>query len=153
MQVAKQDTIEIGARERAQFRSSVQVCACVPGCVSDVLLHRAYFSSPYSLSSDRSSEPRPTTWKLERGEEKERMGRERKRTVRWGRKRMERKEREDRRRAEAERQQRMERHETERTDGRMEPNERRRSVGLRDEREGEATSSSRFPPLVPPLPP
>lgn len=66
---------------------------------------------------------------------------------------MERKEREDRRRAEAERQQRMERHETERTDGRMEPNERRRSVGLRDEREGEATSSSRFPPLVPPLPP
>lgn len=51
-------------------------------------------------------------------------------------------------------QQHMERHKTEkRTDERMEPNERRRSVGLRDEREGEATSSSPSPRLVPPLPP
>ena len=31
------------------------VCVCV--CASDVLLRRAYFSSPYSLSSDRSSKP------------------------------------------------------------------------------------------------
>lgn len=67
---------------------------------------------------------------------------------------MERKEREDRRRVEAEtEQQHMERHKTERTDDRMEPNERRRSVGLRDEREGEATSSSPSPLLVPSLPP
>ncbi|KAG7234566.1 hypothetical protein INR49_004468 [Caranx melampygus] len=50
-------------------------------------------------------------------------------------------------------QQHMERHKTERTDERMEPNERRRGVGLRDEREGEATSSSPSPQLVPPLPP
>ena len=43
----------------------------------------------------------------------------------------------------------MERHKTERTDERMEPNERRRSIGLGDEREGEATSSSPSPLLVP----
>lgn len=45
-------------------------------------------------------------------------------------------------------QQRMEQHKTERTDDRVEPNERRRSIGLRDEREGEATSSSPSPLLV-----
>lgn len=62
---------------------------------------------------------------------------------------MERKERQDRRRAEAGTEQHMERNKTERTDRQMELNERRRSVGLKDEREGKATSPS---PSHPPAP-
>lgn len=81
MQVANKTQLKL-----EQEKGSVCLFKCVfVFCVCDVLLHRAYFSSPYSLSSDRSSKappppPRPSTWKLERGEEKERMdGKERER--------------------------------------------------------------------------
>lgn len=122
----------------------------------DVLLRRAYFTSPYSLSSDRSSKPpiqalgnwnearRKRGWMGKKGNDA--MGEKKDGAQRKGGQ-----EKSGRRDRQTE-QQHMERHKTERTDERMEPNERRRSVGLRDEREGEATSSSPSPPLVP-LPP
>lgn len=102
MQVANKTQLKL-----EQEKGSVCLFKCVfVFCVCDVLLHRAYFSSPYSLSSDRSSKaPPPSSSKhletgTRRGERED--GWERKGAMRWGRKRMERKEREDRRRAEAE---------------------------------------------------
>lgn len=156
---SKEDTIEIGARERARFCLFVQVCVrhhpCVCMCfrVCDVLLP-AYFISPYSLSSDRSS--KPPSKHLETGTrrgEREWMGKKESNAMgekKDGAQRKGGQEKSSGRDRQTE-QQRMEQHKTERTDERMEPNERRKSVGLRDEREGKATSSSPSPLLVPPL--
>lgn len=99
MQVANKTQLKL-----EQEKEPVSVCLlkCVFASVSDVLLRRAYFSSTYSLSSDRSSKPpsKHLETGTRRGERED--GWERKRMMRWGRKRMERKEREDRRRQEAE---------------------------------------------------
>jgi len=84
----------------------LSVCVCVCVCLM-FFYARAYFSSPYSPSSDLSTTQTHTLvqalGKLERGEEKERgwTGKKGKPVGDGGEKRMERKEREDGRRAEA----------------------------------------------------
>lgn len=152
MQVANKTQLKL---EQEKGPASVCLFKCVfvfssvCVCASDVLQRRAYFSSPYSLSSDRSSKPpsKHLETGTRRGERED--GWERKRNDAMGEKKdgAQRKggqEKSGGRDRQTE-QQHMERHKTERTDERMEPNERRRSVGLRDEREGEATSSSPSP--------
>lgn len=97
MQVANKTQLKLEQEKGGRFCLFVQVCVC------DVLVQRAYFSSPYSPSSDRSRRARvQALGNRNEARRKREDGRERKRAVRWGRKRMERKEREDRRGAEAE---------------------------------------------------
>lgn len=91
---------------------------CVSAC--DVPLHRAYFSSPYSPSSDRSSE-RPSkhletgTRRGERGDGWERKGADAMGEKKDGAQRKGGQERSGGRDGQTE-QQHMERHKTERTD-------------------------------------
>lgn len=139
MQVANKTQLELEREKGPRFRSFVQVC--VMFVYTEPTLARR--NSP---SSDRSSAPGVQAlgknWN-ESGDEKRRGWMGKKGSDAMG----ERKDgaqrkggREKSGGGDGER--RMERHETERTDGRMELNERRRSVGLKDEREGKATSPS-----------